>query len=275
MSVQWTTPNGFANQITAADIHFSSDNGATWTQLANHIANSGSFNWTTPADAYMPQCRVMITLWKDTEVFGQGINQDTFSIAAPVAVGLKSFEAAVEDGDAVLRWQTNFESDTDGFQIVRSRTQDGVYTRINSDLIAAKGDIAGASYEYRDASIRANQTYWYKLVEVTAGDDASQFGPYSVTFKVTNSLDQNMPNPFNPATTIRYSIAQDENVSLVVYDVAGRQVRTLVENRQRADVYKVTWDGVNDHGERVASGMYFYRLAAGKFVETRKMMLLK
>jgi flagellar hook assembly protein FlgD len=112
-------------------------------------------------------------------------------------------------------------------------------------------------------------------VEVTAGDDATQFGPYSVTFKVTNSLDQNMPNPFNPATTIRYSIAQDENVSLVVYDVAGRQVRTLVENRQRADVYKVTWDGVNDHGERVASGMYFYRLAAGKFVETRKMMLLK
>ena len=275
MSVQWTTPASFASQITAADIHFSSDNGATWTQLANHIANSGSFNWTTPADAYMPQCRVMITLWKGTEVFGQGINQDTFSIAAPVAVGLKSFEAAVEDGDAVLRWQTNFESDTDGFQIVRSGTQDGVYTRINSDLIAAKGDIAGASYEYRDASIRANQTYWYKLVEVTAGDDASQFGPYSVTFKVTNSLDQNMPNPFNPATTIRYSIAQDENVSLVVYDVAGRQVRTLVENRQRADVYKVTWDGVNDHGERVASGMYFYRLAAGKFVETRKMMLLK
>ena len=275
MSVQWTTPSGHASQITATDIHFSPDNGATWTQLANHIPNSGSFNWTTPGDAYMPQCRVLITLWKNTDVFGQGMNQDAFSIAAPVAVRLKSFEAAVEDGDAVLRWETNFESEMNGFRVVRADAEAGVYTGINPDLIAAKGDVAGASYEYRDASIRANRTYWYKLVEVTPDGDGSQFGPYSVTFKVTNSLDQNMPNPFNPATTIRYSIAHDENVSLVVYDVAGRQVRTLVENRQRADVYKVTWDGVNDNGERVASGMYFYKLAAGKFVETRKMMLLK
>jgi len=75
--------------------------------------------------------------------------------------------------------------------------------------------------------------------------------------------------------SIKYSIAQDVNVSLVVYDVAGRQVRTLVNDRQRADVYKVTWDGVNDQGQRVASGMYFYKLVAGKFVQTKKMMLLK
>jgi flagellar hook assembly protein FlgD len=76
-------------------------------------------------------------------------------------------------------------------------------------------------------------------------------------------------------TTIKYSIAKGIDVSLVVYDVAGRRVRTLVDDHQRADVYKVTWDGMNDQGQRVASGMYFYKLAAGKFVQTRKMMLLK
>jgi flagellar hook assembly protein FlgD len=76
-------------------------------------------------------------------------------------------------------------------------------------------------------------------------------------------------------TTIKYSIAQDTDVSLMVYDVSGQRVRTLVDNHQRADVYKVTWDGINDSGQRVASGMYFYKLVAGKFVQTRKMVLLK
>ena len=140
---------------------------------------------------------------------------------------------------------------------------------------AKAGDETGAGYEYRDAGIRPNRTYWYKLVEVTPDGEGSQFGPYSVTFKLTNGLEQNMPNPFNPSTTIKYAIARDENVSLVIYDVAGRQVRTLVDDRQRADVYKVTWDGINNNGQRVASGMYFYKLAAGKFVQTKKMMLLK
>jgi flagellar hook assembly protein FlgD len=57
--------------------------------------------------------------------------------------------------------------------------------------------------------------------------------------------------------------------------VAGRRVRTLVDERQKADLYRVAWDGHNDSGQRVASGMYFYRLVAGKFTQTRKMMLLK
>src|SRR5678816_2154518 len=90
-----------------------------------------------------------------------------------------------------------------------------------------------------------NRTYWYKLVEVTPDGDEAQFGPYSVTFKVTNTLEQNMPNPFNPSTTIKYSIAQDADVSLVVYDVSGRRVRTLVNTHQRADVYKMAWNGLN------------------------------
>ncbi len=274
-SIQWSTPNGYGNKITAVDIHFSGDNGVAWTQIANKIPNSGSFNWTAPVNVYLPQCRVLITLWEKNEIFGQGMNQDVFSVAAPVAVRLKSFEVAVEDGDAVLRWQTNFESNMDGFQVVRADAEAGVYTNMTKDLVPAKGDEAGAGYEYRDASIRPNRTYWYKLVEVTPDGEGSQFGPYSVTFKLTNSLEQNMPNPFNPSTTIKYAIARDEIVSLVIYDVAGRQVRTLVDDRQRADVYKVTWDGINNSGQRVASGMYFYKLAAGKFIQTKKMMLLK
>jgi YVTN family beta-propeller protein len=274
--IQWTTPNGYENQISSVDIHFSGDNGTTWTQIANKIANSGTFTWTTPANAYLPQCRLMITLnGKHNDVFAQGMNQDTFLITAPVAVALKSAGAKIVDGDAVLSWETNFEENVSGFHVVRSEEEAGLYTTITKDMIASRGNAAGSSYEYHDTSVRPNRTYWYKLVEVTPEGDQSQFGPYSVTFKVTNTLEQNVPNPFNPATTIKYSIAQDTDVSLVVYDVSGRRVRTLVDSHQRADVYKMAWDGLNDQGARVASGVYFYKLAAGKYVQTRKMMLLK
>jgi hypothetical protein len=218
----------------------------------------------------------MITLnGKKNDVFGQGMNQDPFSITAPVAVRLKSAGATVVDGDAVVQWETNFEDGVSGFQVARAEAEDGIFANVTKELIASHGAVAGSSYQFRDNSIRPNRTYWYKLVEVTSDGEGTEFGPYSVSFRVTNTLEQNMPNPFNPMTTIKYSIAQDTDVSLMVYDVSGQRVRTLVDNHQRADVYKVTWDGINDSGQRVASGMYFYKLVAGKFVQTRKMVLLK
>ena len=92
---------------------------------------------------------------------------------------------------------------------------------------------------------------------------------------LTNALYQNHPNPFNPNTTIRLSIASDSHVQLVIYDVAGRRVRTLIDENRRADVYKEVWDGTNNAGQQVATGVYFYRLATSGFVQTRKMLLLK
>jgi hypothetical protein len=84
------------------------------------------------------------------------------------------------------------------------------------------------------------------------------------------------PNPFNPVTTIRYDIpAGGANVSLVIFDVAGRRVRTLVDSSPPVGRLSVTWDGRDDRGQGVASGVYFYRMLAGSFVETRKMVLLK
>lgn len=89
------------------------------------------------------------------------------------------------------------------------------------------------------------------------------------------SLSQNYPNPFNPTTTIEFALAAPGPVSLKIYNVAGQLVRTLVEEKRRPDVYKEVWDGFNSAGQPVASGVYFYRLSAGDFVKTRKMVLLK
>ena len=91
------------------------------------------------------------------------------------------------------------------------------------------------------------------------------------------SLSQNFPNPFNPSTTINYSVPEGEVplVSLKIYDLSGRVVSTLVDGMREAGTYSVIWDGTDSFGRSVSSGVYLYRLKAGSFMQTRKMVLLK
>jgi flagellar hook assembly protein FlgD len=91
----------------------------------------------------------------------------------------------------------------------------------------------------------------------------------------TFALHQNHPNPFNPSTTIRFTLAAREHTSIVVYDAKGRRVRTLVDAAQDAGEHEVEWDGRDANGVVVSSGVYFCRLSAGIQSETRKMVLLK
>ena len=89
------------------------------------------------------------------------------------------------------------------------------------------------------------------------------------------ALIQNFPNPFNPETTIKYTLADDARVSLRIYNIVGQVVRTLVSDRQAADRYSVRWDGLDERGLTVSSGVYFYQVMAGNFKDVRKLMLLK
>ncbi|MCB0279759.1 MAG: fibronectin type III domain-containing protein, partial [Calditrichaeota bacterium] len=90
------------------------------------------------------------------------------------------------------------------------------------------------------------------------------------------SLDQNYPNPFNPGTTIQYNIANDGYVSLIIYNILGQQVRKLINGRQLAAARKrIVWDGKDDHGKQVASGIYIYQLISSDFSVSKRMLLLK
>lgn len=89
------------------------------------------------------------------------------------------------------------------------------------------------------------------------------------------ALEQNFPNPFNPETRISYQLPRQENTVLKIFNVNGQELRTLVNETQRAGSYSVMWDGKNARGLAVASGIYFYRLSAGTFAETRKMVLTR
>ena len=88
-------------------------------------------------------------------------------------------------------------------------------------------------------------------------------------------LSQNYPNPFNPTTTIQYAVPQAGPVKLEIFNVLGQRVKTLVDENQSMSNYTVIWDSKNDHGVTMPSGVYFSRIVAGKFVQTKKMVLLK
>jgi hypothetical protein len=89
------------------------------------------------------------------------------------------------------------------------------------------------------------------------------------------ALHQNYPNPFNPTTTIEYDLPKDAYVYLVIYDILGRKIRTLVSGAQPAGYAEVRWNGTDDWGNKVGTGIYFYRIETGKFSKTYKMVFLK
>lgn len=89
------------------------------------------------------------------------------------------------------------------------------------------------------------------------------------------SLDQNYPNPFNPSTTISFRIPQKSKVFLEIFDIFGNRFKTLVNSELESGEYKIVWDGTDEYNNRVASGVYFYRLSSAKISLTKKMVLLK
>jgi hypothetical protein len=104
---------------------------------------------------------------------------------------------------------------------------------------------------------------------VTAIDD--EVGGVPLKF----SLEQNFPNPFNPTTEITFRLGKAVDVDLTIYSVTGQKVRTLVKGQQKAGEHTVTWNGMNDVGQRVATGVYFYTIEAGDFKAIKKMVLIK
>ncbi len=134
------------------------------------------------------------------------------------------------------------------------------------------GRIAAIEFKLSDKDARASVSGSAMINENASQDLASvEVAGIPISF----GLDQNYPNPFNPSTTIKYRVANQTNVALKVYSVSGQLVRTLVTGAQQPGYYTIQWNGLNNAGEQVSSGVYFYRLAAGDQTSTKKMMLLK
>ncbi len=122
-----------------------------------------------------------------------------------------------------------------------------------------------------------NPAVGYQLHPILATDISplSSVDEHNAEMPTQFALRQNYPNPFNPTTMIRYDLPQRAHVRLIIYNLLGKKVRTLVDADETPGIKRVTWNGLNDAGERLASGVYVYRLQAGSFTATRKLVLLK
>jgi len=174
----------------------------------------------------------------------------------------------------LLTWSPNNESDLEGYAIYRGTA---------AGFVPGPGNLIASTLDtlYLDGDWRWDDGYHYKVAAVDVHGNESkhaQLAPQEVTGAETPAatyLRQNFPNPFNPATKIEFGIAAPAQVVLRIYDASGRLVRTLVDDALPAGKYSAFWDTRNARGGTVASGIYFYRLDAGAYTETRKMTLLR
>jgi len=197
----------------------------------------------------------------------------------PLPVELLSFTATSTAQGVKLAWETASEHESRGFTLLRKKEGESAWTEVASyqtdNALRSLNALNGASYSFTDKTpLEVGKAYDYQLRETGFDGQVTTLQTLTLTirFNVARAFElaQNYPNPFNPTTTIRYQIPTAETVSLKVYDVLGKEVATLVSGRQEAGNYAVPFNASG-----LSSGMYFYRLQAGSFVETRKMMLVK
>ena len=184
-------------------------------------------------------------------------------------VELTSFTGNIKDGVAALRWSTATEVNNYGFEIQRSNDR-SLWNKIG--FVQGNGNSnSPKDYSFRDKFL-LNGVSYYRLKQIDV-DGKYEYSPVIVLnnkFSSNPNLSQNYPNPFNPATVINYYLPAAGYVSLIVYDVLGREVSTLVNENQKAGKH-----AVNFNGSGIASGIYFYILKTDNFVLSKKMSLLK
>ncbi|UCG51905.1 MAG: right-handed parallel beta-helix repeat-containing protein [Candidatus Latescibacterota bacterium] len=189
----------------------------------------------------------------------------------------KNLAANIVTGNTIVSWDPNPEPDV---------THYAVYKDVTGDFVPSAGNfvtlVAAPTTSYDDGPVVTGTFYKVNAIDATAyaGGYAGPVEPSGtgigddvVSYRLR--LYQNQPNPFNPTTRIRYELDSRVDVSLVVYDVRGGLIKRLVSETKGPGLFTAEWDGTNTDGERVSTGVYFYRLIAGSFVETKRMVMLK
>ncbi len=207
-----------------------------------------------------------------------------FSVSSRAHVGLdfplggETFEA---NAVITIRWHIQIDHGPCNWDLYFSSNGGASFQAIAIDLPKTQ-----LTYDWTVPAIATQQGVIRVVQDNQNGtpyiDDSGVFTidvPSGVTGIQTQNLNYKLfpayPNPFNPSTTISYSIASESSVSLEIYDGLGRLVKTLVNEIEGQGKYTVTWNADCNNGEQAAGGIYIYRMKAGKYAETKKMILLK
>ncbi|HMA77375.1 MAG TPA: T9SS type A sorting domain-containing protein [Candidatus Krumholzibacteriaceae bacterium] len=192
-------------------------------------------------------------------------------LESAVDVAIVSFKGEYTNDKVLLSWTVKSDAPFDGYCIYRAEGDDVNFTRINESVIDAETTV-----EYSDPGAIPGRSYRYYISAVKEKSEVVRSPTFELTLPPKPiTLYQNFPNPFNPSTTIRFFIPDKRRVTLDIFDVRGRKINTLIDEIKTADRYRAEWDGRNSRGKPVSSGVYYYRLSAGKKVITKKLVLMR
>lgn len=207
---------------------------------------------------------------------------------SPLSVNLIEFTANLSSDGVHLNWATESEVENQGFVIERreesSQQWREIANYINNSELLGHGTVTDQNeYEYLDQFVQPGHTYEYRLGDVDYNAKTTYHNSLVIAIEVTDivaipekfELKPAYPNPFNPITNIQYALPNDSKVRLSIYDISGTLVATLVNRREKAGNRQVYWNGRDSFGNNVSGGIYLYRIEAGQFVATRKMLLLR
>jgi len=237
------------------NMEYTSDGGTNWTSQSNTISNTLHSVYFIDAS----------TGW----AVGDGgviIKNDD----AGLPVELSSFKGYYYNNRVNLFWRTETEVNNYGFEIKRS-TDNIIWETLG--FVEGHGNSnSPKEYEFIDLNIGLSDRYYYRLKQIDNDGTFEYSNVVAVNVGIPNqfNLSQNYPNPFNPTTTIKYQIPELSFVTLKIYDVLGNEITNLVNEEKSAGSYEVDFNATT-----LPSGIYFYKLQAGNFVETKKMVLLK
>ena len=261
-------------------------NGSSWEQKSKQTASDGSsedyYGYAVSID---DDCTLVGSKLDDDNGSNSGSAYIYTASDLSLPVSLSSFTVTrTKKNLLVLQWTTESEIENLGF-ILGRRNGDGNWLEIASyetdvDLVGQGSVSYRTEYSYQDKSVIPGTIYDYRLADVSySGDKEYHYleikNAMTLTLPQDFILKQAYPNPFNPSTTISYFLPEQSTAILTVYDVQGRQITTLQDGIKAPGSYKVQWNGVDQSGNPVSTGVYFCRLQAGNFSQTIKMVYLR
>jgi hypothetical protein len=220
--------------------------------------------------------RVMVLEYNGNPGF-QGYNKttsatDPINIQGTMPVEMTSFTSSVNKNDVYLKWTTAKEINNQGFYILRTvsgTTEDWK----DAGYVKGSGNTnSPVNYEFTDKNLQTGK-YKFRLKQIDYnGNYEFHYLTEEVNISAPSKFDmsQNYPNPFNPTTNISYSIPEKSFVTLKIYDNLGRELTTLVSEVKSEGIYSVNFDG-----SKLSSGIYFYKIIAGNYSDTKRMLLIK
>ncbi len=234
------------------------DGGETWQDVTQFVPSFNNFHSPLEGIGYACGGLGLILKYVDTSI---------------VPIELNSFDAEVSDDKVTLKWQTSTEINNFGFEIER-RKQDNDWQTIG--FVKGSGTTSELiNYAFTDKLYEESQ-YHYRLKQIDYNGSFKYYESIEVNFQIINEyfLYQNYPNPFNPGTIIKYSLKDNGRVTIKIYNLLGEEVKTLVDEIKSAGNYEAEFSVTGSAGN-LPSGVYLYRIQAGDFVSSKKMLFLK